>query len=574
MVGILESPRLPFGLHPSVSAAIERLATSGDEERGAVFTRREVVDFMLDLAGYTADRNIAGMRLLEPSFGAGDFLEAAVGRLVASWRNAGGTDAVSDLGSAIVGVEIHRASHMATCHSLEDLLVTSGIDATSAERLVGRWLRQDDFLLADLDGGFDFVVGNPPYIRQEMIDDVLVAEYRALYSTMFDRADIYIPFIQRSLDLLKEGGTLSFICPDRWTKNRYGGPLREMIARNHHLRTFVDMNDTAAFRNAVASYPAIFLIDRAKQGETSVIHRPAIDEAVLRPLAAAIRSGDDHENVLRIPNAVGAKEPWLLDCPRRLALIRRLETLHPAIEDVGCTIGIGVATGADAVFIGDHETLPVEDSRKMPLVMRGDTTNGRVEWSGAGVINPFEDDGRLVDLREHPMLAAHLARHETVIRARSCATKNPRSWFRTIDRIHPDLASRPKLLIPDIAGRAQIVYEEGRLYPHHNLYFVVSKEWDLHALRAVLVSGIARLFIEAYSTSMRGGYLRYQAQYLRRIRLPAWSEVPDDLRRELSAAGMDDDVERCEALISRLYGISREEMEVMSEDTSMVSITA
>ena len=80
------------------------------------------------------------------------------------------------------------------------------------------------------------------------------------------------------------------------------------------------------------------------------------------------------------------------------------------------------------------------------------------------------------------------------------------------------------------------MFEPGRLYPHHNLYFIVSADWDLHALQAVLLSGIARFFVSAYSTKMRGGYLRYQAQYLRRIRIPAWQQVPLELRGALTAA--------------------------------------
>ena len=75
-------------------------------------------------------------------------------------------------------------------------------------------------------------------------------------------------------------------------------------------------------------------------------------------------------------------------------------------------------------------------------------------------------------------------------------------------------------MIPDIKGDASIVYEEGKLYPHHNLYFITSDEWDVHALQAVMRSGIARLFVSLYCTRMRGGYLRFQAQYLRKIRIP------------------------------------------------------
>ena len=99
------------------------------------------------------------------------------------------------------------------------------------------------------------------------------------------------------------------------------------------------------------------------------------------------------------------------------------------------------------------------------------------------------------------------------------------------------------MLIPDIKGEAHIVYEDGRLYPHHNLYFIVSDEWDLRVLHAVLRFGIAKLFVSIYATRMRGGYLRFQAQYLRRIRLPRWQDVSAALKAELVEAEARNDVD-------------------------------
>jgi hypothetical protein len=121
------------------------------------------------------------------------------------------------------------------------------------------------------------------------------------------------------------------------------------------------------------------------------------------------------------------------------------------------------------------------------------------------------------------------------------------------------LADRPKLLIPDIKGEAHIVYEEGRFYPHHNLYFITSDEWDLLALQAVLKSGIAKLFVSTYSTQMRGGFLRFQAQYLRRIRLPLWSNVPDRVRQALKTAAAAGDAGACNQATFELYRMTPDE---------------
>ena len=574
----LVSKQLNFDLYGEMSAprsatvanAIEKLsASAGTAARGAVFTRPEVVDFILDLAGYSEDQALHQKRLLEPSFGGGDFLLPIVRRLLTAWRAAKQDgSALEELGDALRGVELHRETFQITRAAVISLLKGEGFAAEIAIALVDKWLSQGDFLLAPLGGQYDFVVGNPPYVRQELIPQPLLAEYRARYATMYDRADIYIPFIERSLSVLSEGGNLGFICADRWMKNRYGAPLRGLIADQFHLKIYVDMVDTRAFHSNVIAYPAITIISREAQGCTRIAHRPAIDRNVLTTLAKTLRNPNsvqdcaDIRELARVPNGA---EPWLLESSNQTGLIRRLENAFPTLEEAGCRVGIGVATGADKAYIGDFDSLDVEPDRKLPLVTTRDIASGEVHWRGQGVINPFADDGSLVDLRDYPRLQRHLEAHREVVMGRHCAQKIPANWYRTIDRITPSLAARPKLLIPDIKGEAHIVFESGdlSLYPHHNLYYVVSDEWDLRALQAVLLSSLTRLFVATYSTKMRGGFLRFQAQYLRRIRLPRWADVSEALRTELSDGAISRDLLACNRATFKLYDLSEYERSVV-----------
>ncbi|MEN1648571.1 Eco57I restriction-modification methylase domain-containing protein [Pseudomonas aeruginosa] len=545
-------------------AATEALATEGGlEARGAIFTRSEVVDFILDLAGYTEDQPLHEKRLLEPSFGGGDFLLPIILRLLSAWRAArpNGTE-VDDLGDAIRAVELHHDTFRSTYAAVVALLKREGLSANAATALADRWLSQGDFLLAPLEGQFDFVVGNPPYVRPELIPAPLLAEYRSRYQTMYDRADIYIPFIERSLTALSAGGNLGFICADRWMKNRYGGPLRSLVAERFHLKVYVDMVDTPAFHSDVIAYPAITIISREGGGATRIAHRPSIDRATLTTLAGLLSAPTlpkDAGPVRELARVTNGAEPWLLESSDQMALIRRLEGAFPLLEEAGCKVGIGVATGADKAFIGDFESLDVEPDRKLPLVTTKDIMTGEVQWRGQGVINPFAESGGLVDLGEYPRLRRYLEARRDVIAGRHCAKKAPANWYRTIDRITPALAARSKLLIPDIKGESHIVFEGGELYPSHNLYYVTSDDWDLRALQAVLLSAVSRLFVATYSTKMRGGFLRFQAQYLRRIRIPRWADVPEPLRRELAEAAIKRDVQACNRAVFRLYGLSHEE---------------
>ena len=551
-----------------VTAAVAALADAGSAARGAVFTRREVVDFILDLVGYTANQPLHLARILEPATGHGDFLLPTIDRLFEAYQRLPGSERhgmVEDLGDCLRAVELHHLSYERTRAVANDVLRDKGISARDADKLCDRWLRQGDFLLVPFDGQFTHVVGNPPYLRQEMIPDALMAEYRRRFRTIYDRADIYVPFIERSLSLLEPGGKLGFICADRWMKNRYGGPLRRMVADHFHVKFYVDMVDTAAFHSDVTAYPGIIVISREQPGATRVAFRPHIDARELSILAEAMTAPklEEGRGIRQVAGVAKDAEPWMLGVSDQLGLARRLEGDFPTLEQAGCKVGIGVATGADEVFIGPFDGLDVEPDRKLPLAMTGDILTGTVKWRGLGVINPFGEDGKLVSLRKYPKLAAFLDQHGAAIKARHVSKKNPENWYRTIDRIYPELMRTPKLLVPDIKGDAHIVYESGKLYPHHNLYFVTAGDWDLRALQAVLLSDISRLFIGLYSTKMRGGYMRFQAQYLRRIRIPHWRNVSIPLRTELVSAAQIRDKAACNEAAASLYQLTPAERQVL-----------
>jgi len=536
------------------------------DERGAIFTRRVVVDFILDLVGYTADIDLHETSLLEPSFGDGDFLLPAIERLLAARLRAQQSGAqIGSIDHCIQAVELHADSYMLTRDKVVALLTRSDFPSDEAQRIAQVWLVQGDYLLADLQSEFDFIVGNPPYVRQELIPGPLLEEYRRRYTTLYDRADLYVPFIERSLHLLKDRGQLSFICSDRWMKNKYGGPLRDLVSQQFHLGAYIDMVDADAFHSEVSAYPAITVISRNRPGPTRVAERPQLDHDYLRTLALAFHSPVVVDTLIReITGIVSGSSPWILDLSAKTLLIKRLEADYPILEEVGCKVGIGVATGADKVFIGKFAELDVEEDRKLPLAMAKDLASGHVLWRGHGVINPFTDEGPLVDLAKYPKLRRYLEGHRQQIMGRHVAKKNPENWYRTIDRITPSLSSRPKLLIPDIRGEAQVAFESGNLYPHHNLYFIVSDTWDLRALQAVLLSSITRLFISTYSTKMRGGYLRFQAQYLRRIRLPIWDSVSPAMRERLINAASALDIDECNEATADLYSLTQQERHALA----------
>jgi len=252
-------------------------------------------------------------------------------------------------------------------------------------------------------------------------------------------------------------------------------------------------------------------------------------------------------------------DPWPCHSPEQLALLRRLEEQFPALE-TNARVGIGVATGNDSIFITKDPNL-VEPSRLLKLALVRDIWTGTMEWSGHYLVDPWNGEG-LVDLNEFPRLKTYFEEHSQALKKRHTAAKNAKGWYKTIDRVSHPLTVKPKLYIADIKNVLDPVLDHGETYPHHNLYFIESTEWDLEVLGGLLMSDVGQFFVTSYGVRMRGGYWRFQAQYLRRIRVPSPTSLSAAQSNELKEAFRKRDRRRATEIALKLYGIGEREMEI------------
>lgn len=527
-------------------------------EAGVVYTKPWMVAFILDLAGYTVDRNLAHLVAVEPSAGDGAFLEEMVRRLVDSCHRHGVP--LSETEEAIRAYEISAGAVQRAMDLVAHTLIELDVSGALAARLAHAWIKESDFLEASL--GFpvaDFVVGNPPYIRLEEIPAAKSAFYRS-FSTMRGRADLYIAFYQAALQQLKPGGVCAFICADRWMLNDYGRGLRAFITtEGFNVRTVIEAHDVAAFESEVSAYPAVTVIAREQQGTVIVAKAlPGIEttnRADLLDLIAQARSGPGLR-VARFADWFHDDEPWPCSSPEALQLLKHLEATCRSLEDpvTGTKIGIGVATGADRVYITAQKP-DIETDRLLPLALAADLQNGRVNWSGHYLVNPWNEQG-LVNLADYPRLAAYLEPHRALLSDRHTARERPGHWHKTIDRVTLSRAAQQKLYIADIKDRLLPALDHGQTYPQHNLYWITSAQWDLRVLGALLMSAVGEFFIHCYGVRMRGGFLRFQAQYLRRIRVPDPARLSPELKQQLRDAFDRQDTAAATRAALQAYGIT------------------
>jgi hypothetical protein len=169
---------------------------------------------------------------------------------------------------------------VAVCRArVADILRAAGFPLPDVARLARRWVVCADYLEHEFTRSFCFVIGNSPYVRQEAIPAAQLRRYRQAFACFCGRADLYVAFVERSLRLLDADGVLGLICPDRFTRNRYGRKLRSLIASEYAVRAVLDLSRASPFEPAVTCYPGIFIIARGESRSVDYVRLPEASPA-------------------------------------------------------------------------------------------------------------------------------------------------------------------------------------------------------------------------------------------------------------------------------------------------------
>lgn len=475
---------------------------------GDVFTSPEVVSYMLDLVGYASNKDLSKVKILEPSCGGGEFVIEIVRRLRDSSRRFG-----FDFGRALVENIFAYDIDPRKVETCKDRLLgeCEGISLDAN-------IRQADFL-TESTPEVDIVVGNPPYIRYEQIPQDQLSSYKQLFHTFHYRADLYILFFEKTLKSLRPGGRHCFICSNRWLKNEYGKKLRAWISKSFRLETILSLEKAPdAFQEEVLAYPAITLLCNVPPA-TSFTFAELTSVHQFNSIKGRRLTSPQTADWSSVFNSIGSDDTLL------------------TIEEMGFMVGVGVATGADSIFIAKELPCQVEEELLLPALNARDMSGNRLQWSGKYLLNPYKPNGELIRLDDYPKAAEYLLSHRDALQNRHVARKNPEKWYKTIDRIVPSLKDTPKVLLPDISGNQLIFVDEGRYYPQHNLYYITGGSIrQLKLLSAMLMSDYVKGQLLSIANCMNGGYPRWQSQYLRKLLMPDINAIEEDLANRLLSA--------------------------------------
>lgn len=481
---------------------------------GEVFTETSVVQFILDEVGYSDQRDLSTIRILEPAAGHGAFAAEIIRRLYTSSKKFHFDFAVALHDNVRVN-ELNKKVYQTLRNMVCNLAHSIAGEKTNCDKI----LINSDFLEMAHEK-FDCIVGNPPYIRHELIPEENKLLYRKKFGTFKNRADLYIPFFEHALHLLNDNGLLCFICSNRWLYNQSGQPLRQLIAEDFHLRKLTNIEQSSPFDESVIAYPCIATIQN-KRAQKKTLY---------------FESSDKNINFFDIKFKT-ADSPTSSDWGNLFLYYDMHHSSLVGIEDQGFKIGIGVATGADAVFILQEKDInKIEKSRLLPIITARDLTNNTLNWKRQYVINPF-DSNKLCNLDHFPHLKEYLLKNKDSLLARHIAKKSADRWYQTIDKINPGIQQQNKILLPDLSGNSFIFIDEGTYYPHHNIYYITGPDLrSLKILACLLMSDFVKHQLSRIGIKMNGGLPRFQSQVLRKIKIPDIKKLSRKTQDILEAA--------------------------------------
>jgi len=439
--------------------------------------------------------------------------------------------------------------------------------------------------------GFDVVLANPPYVRQESIKALKPDLAKTFAGFYCGTADLYTYFYKRGIDLLNRGGHLCYIAPNKFMRASYGKNTRQLLAKEVTPRQIIDFGDLSIFD--ATTYPSIIIVQK-KIFPHTLMGEGQIGGEVLAATFTDISQIENPEQTLQ---KIGFKlscdalkdEGWTLERPEILALMDKLRKAgKPLGEYVQGRFYRGILTGLNEAFVIDEDTrkkLIAEDPKSTELIkpwLRGrDIKKWKAEWAGLYLITipssankewPWskentEAKGRKIFAKTYPAIYRHLSAHEDKLQKRD---DQGQFWWELRSCIYYEEFEKPKIIYPDIAQASEFTYDTGRFFLGNTAYVIPTNEtWLLGLLNSKLIWW----FYLSLSSMIRGGFVRFIAQYMEQIPIIAViadQQAPIIKRVQKIIAHPDSsDVPKLETeidqMVYKLYGLTESEIKIVED---------
>ncbi|MFA5865254.1 MAG: N-6 DNA methylase [Phycisphaerae bacterium] len=502
-------------------------------------------------------------------------------------------------GNSLIGPDFNQGQQM-TLFDEEELYRINAFD----------WNKE--FAPIMKDGGFDAVIGNPPYIRIQMMKEwapVEVEFYKKQYSAAAKgNYDIYVVFVEKGLSLLSKTGRLGLILPHKFFNSQYGEPLREIVAKGNHLDEIVHFGHQQVFVGAT-TYTCLLFLNKEGTNQCKFVKVDDLDSW------ATAKQGI--EGLIQA-SSVGSAE-WNFTAGPHSALVSRLSKISTKLGEVA-DIFVGLQTSADDVFIMDlREETPktlklysksletewvFENELLFPLVSGTDVNRYVALPERQYILFPYKVNDEFVELidfntisKVSPQTAAYLIKNKKTLedRERSKA-KGPR-WYGYIYLKNMRRQAIEKICVPRLVETLCAALDEKGNHFLDNVDvggITLKAEYEQHGLKyllGLLNSKLLRWYFPFVSAPFRGGWWSANKQFLSQLpirtikfsdsvdnshhnRITEWVERMLLLNKRLADAKTDQEKtvlqrqiettdREIDQLVYELYGLTEEEVKIV-----------
>ncbi|WRE91237.1 class I SAM-dependent DNA methyltransferase [Helicobacter pylori] len=442
--------------------------------------------------------------------------------------------------------------------------------------------------------GFDCIIGNPPYIRQEHIKDLkplLQKQYQDFYNSS---SDIYTYFFALALNLLKEKGFNAFITSNKYARAKYGAKLRELLLKKTTISSYMELNALKVFESATV--------------DTSIIHfikQVPLKESVFKYYEPTPDDKDDLKNtpsLLMKQNALST-ESFIFANTTLLDLRDKMENSGTPLKDWGIQINYGIKTGANEAFIiptekRDEILKNCDDLQKdekgmserertieliKPILRGKDIKRYSYEWADLWVINThngytsaFKSKIPPIDIEKYPAIKAHLDSHHDAIVTRCDQGDTP---YNLRNCAYLEDFEKEKIAYPETSQGAYFVYENSGIFLEKTAFMIVSDAYNLKLLTALLNSKLITFYFKNFCGGCilgKSGY-QYNKHALEKIPIPQITTKNQELARKITdcaerilkskakdpKANTQELEKEIDALVYQLYNLTDEEIKTI-----------
>ncbi|EDP1823238.1 class I SAM-dependent DNA methyltransferase, partial [Campylobacter jejuni] len=434
--------------------------------------------------------------------------------------------------------------------------------------------------------GFDLIIGNPPYIRQEELKELkphLAKNYKVYKGT----SDIYTYFYELGFNVLKENGILSFITSNKYTRAGYGEALREFLLKNTCILKYIDLNGIKVFDSATVD-TSILSFEKIKIKENTFKYL-SLNNELLKNYDFEISAIKEFLNISQ--NSL-SKESFAFNDESTNALKTKIEKLGTPLKDWhGLNINYGIKTGLNEAFIITTEkkdeilaNCKDEDEKERTAKLIRKMLRGRdikrysYEWAGLWVINTHNgykskngEKIKAINIEHYPSLKKHFDEFYLQLEKRSDKGLTP---YNLRNCAYIEEFEKEKIVYPETTQGAYFVYDNKGIFLEKTAFFIVCE--NLKYLLGLLSSNLITYYYKNFSQGCKLGIKGYQynKHALENLPLPKINSKNEKLANELISlvdeilkakeqdknANTQELENKINSLVYKLYNLTEEEI--------------